>query len=615
MQPKLFKIANNRSNMVPVTNLKDYIYNLLTNIIDDPKDYVTPEAMVIWTRAFTSDTYDPTNNYEEDEYVGDRVLKVAFPKYLRKRNAQYSRKELTNLDMAIMEKKTQSDLAFEMGLVNFVLMPHHHQPPVGVAGDVFESFFGALDAVSDHIEKGLGFITCYNMLVYVFNQNTIPEVLAEGSTKMIVEQVFKQLALPMIVPRVERLGQQWLVTLELNQQAIDFFLQHHLVVPTTLGQSRGYSKNVTIKNAYDAANKTLIRSGVTDAFIDRVKEKKQFVPREATLKERIDINVKETVLSLLKQVVSPSILQQFVTPQRLGVWEKVFHDEPNDKDEDFRYFGEIAIKGLLAKHLWTIYQIDGDYTKEDFNNMMSHISNHYNVFLQNTPWSVLEGRLEVFLGALDKMSDDIYFGISFIHCYKMIELIFVKSSIPYDFRYKHPKTTVEQLLVPFLGKQGAKPDVKIVYDPENHINTFDIKLTPQQLKFLNEQGFKLPLQLAMHSGQNKKQTQKEAYQMAMNVLTEHNVTKIWADNLKRKLEFSHPKLIGYQQALHYKIKQDGYDYVYFASPLKTTTLTEVTIQLVGVTEKQKTILSSVLVTPDLDKQDAKQMLIQNYLNQ
>ena len=290
----------------------------------------------------------------------------------------------------------------------------------------------------------------------------------------------------------------------------------------------------------------------------------------------------------------------------------VFEQKP---DEDLRYFGEITIKGMLAKHLWSIYQIDGDYNKEDFNNMMSHISNHYTLFLQEQPFVNLLGRLEAFIGAVDKISDDLYFGTSFINCYRLIELIFKKHLIPYHFRFKHPKTTVEQLLVPFLGKEKAKPIVKIEYDAENHINTFEISLNPFQLQFLNTQGFKLIPLLSYHTGQNKKQTQKEAYQLALDTLTSHGITVEWANVLKRNNDFALPKLLPYKHQLDMKMKNEGYDYLYFASPLKTTTLTEVTIQLVGVNEqtKQKTILSSILANPELDKQEAKLSLILNFL--
>ncbi len=75
----------------------------------------------------------------------------------------------------------------------------------------------------------------------------------------------------------------------------------------------------------------------------------------------------------------------------------------------------------------------------------------------------------------------------------------------------------------------------------------------------------------------------------------------------------HPKLAVYYDQLEAKRIKEEYDYLYFASPVKTKTLTQTTIQLVGVKGKEKTILSSIIESIDADKINSKMILIQNYL--
>ena len=79
MATKLFSIKTNRSNIIPINNIKDLVINILKNIHPNPEIYANDN---VWIRAFTSETYDPTFNYEDLEYVGDRILKVVFIKYL-----------------------------------------------------------------------------------------------------------------------------------------------------------------------------------------------------------------------------------------------------------------------------------------------------------------------------------------------------------------------------------------------------------------------------------------------------------------------------------------------------------------------------------------------------
>ncbi|HSW76901.1 MAG TPA: ribonuclease III domain-containing protein [Candidatus Saccharimonadales bacterium] len=611
-----FKIKTNRQNLIPSSNLKDLIINLLTPIVTNVNDYITPDKMVLWTRAFTSEIFDPTYNYEENEYVGDRVLKFVYPKYLKKRDPSYTRKDITNIDMSVMEKKTQSDLAFELGLVDFILIPHHGaQVPIGVRGDVFESFMGALFNITNQIIPGLGLFTCYNMNVFIFNQNQIPEELRKGNAKMLVEQIFKQLAQPMVIVDEKKIANKFDIQIKLNKTSIDFFNTNHINLPFIIGKAEGNTKNTVIKTAYEKALKTLEENGVDEEFIKLIKQNKKkefFISERDTASQLISFDIKTVVVDILSLFIkNEQMLNQFVSDDNMTIWKNVFEQKV---DDDLFYFGEIAIKGLLAIHLWQIYQHD-QYNKEDFNNIMSHISKNLSLFLTEPPLSYLDNHLEAFIGAVDKISDDIYFGLSMIHDYQLIQHIFTKELIPYDFRYKHPKTALEQLLSPFLGRDDAKPNLNVSYDETTKTHTFEITLTDKQLQWINQHGFKnlVPL-LAYHTGTgSKKKIQKEAYQMALKTLEELGITKYWADQLKQKIEFKSFKLLPFYDELEKKRQKDGYDYLYFAAPIKTTTLTETTIQLVGVVVNKKTILSSILVEPSVDKMDAKVLLIKDYI--
>ena len=662
---KIFRITTNRNNLIPITNLKDLVANLLRNIMpeDTVQAYIADQYMPIWTQSITSDTYDPTYNYEEHEYLGDRVEKYVYPKYLIMRNPSYTRKDITNIDMAVMEKETQYQLSHEMGLMEFVKVPHHQNVPVGVGGDVYEGFFGALDEISETMVPMSGIMHSYNLTAFIFNQNIIPDYLAEGNPKMIVEQIFKQLGLKNMQPITTKEFGKFISKITLNDESADVFKKYKKTMPTLLGEARGNVQNTTIINAYKMTKATLETYGVDDEFITLVKtvreeEKKEEEKNKDKNEENkedvremssnpdvstdtdidtkniktththnenisktkqeivLDKPIKEIIMDILSSIITnPKVLDMFVTQSRLdNIWSKVFTTTVKP-DDDLKYFGEIVIKGLLARHLYYTYKPDSSYTKDDFNNIMSNISKSHHLFLTTKPLLYLNDRLEPFLGAVDKISDEIYFGSSIVNDYRLIEHIFKKNLIPYDFRFTHPKTALQQLLSPFLGKDSSKPIVNVTYDDKTHLSTFEISLTPDQLSFLHHRGFtNLISLLAYHSGQGRKQTEKETYQLAMQTLADLGIDKQWATQLKYKMDFQHPKILPYLPQIEAKQKKDRLMYLYFASPSKTTTMNDITIQLVGVKKDgEKVILSTILAGADMDRIDAKVQLVTDYI--
>jgi len=595
--------------------LKQRISSLLLNILPkkDIHKYVTDTNMIIWQEAFTSETYNPTYNYEKREYIGDRVLKVVFAIYLMIRFPNYTPMEISNIDMLMMEKKTQYDLSVELNFIELIKLPKHESVPVGVGGDVYESFFGALDEVSDSILPGLGLINSYNMIVYIFNKRTIADELRKGSIKMVVEQIFIQLGLK-INHHIEQEKNKYIASINLNEEQLQFFESHGKHLPLTIGKGIAMSNKPALKIAYDQAKLTLEKYNINAEFIEQIKlERKKEVSEKVMIEKEIkvlDISVKDLVLQLLKPVIKQEIIMKFVDDKYMNTWYKIFDDEKSTlnqhKYEKLYFIGEIIIKGLLAKQLNILYT---DYDKEDFNNILSNIVQNYNIFLQDKPLSYLidNHTFEAFMGAVETISDELLKGSGLINCNQLVKHIFKLELIPYEYRYTHPKTVFEQLFAPFFGQKNSKPLVEYEYDTEYH---YKISLTDEQFKFLHQYKFNIKNKLlAEVSGKFKIQTQKEAYAQALVTLEKYNINKKELNLIKNKLDFNHPKLIIYNKLLDKK-----YDYFYFASPSKTKTLKEFTIQLVGVKDNHKTILSSLVVDTGYDIIDAKVELVKLYLH-
>lgn len=179
--------------------LQSFLNGLLTPVIKDKTKryrYLDGNAMKIWAEAFTHETVSPSNNYEDLEYAGDAVLKWAFPKYLKRRFPYLHKGEFTELNVAYMSKIMQAQLAREMGLGQFIRVKGIDRAILNLETDVFESFFGALEAIADSILDGAGAAQCYNMIIHLFQNVEIDETKGRGSAKTQVIQMFVRFDLP-----------------------------------------------------------------------------------------------------------------------------------------------------------------------------------------------------------------------------------------------------------------------------------------------------------------------------------------------------------------------------------------------------------------------------------
>lgn len=156
----------------------------------------TKPPMAIWAQAFTHETFSPSDNYEDLEFLGDAMLKAVFPKYLMKRLPHLHKGEYTELNIHYMSKIKQAELCQKMGLGNFIRVTGIDRAILNLETDVFESFFGALDTVSDMVTPGIGFANCYNMIIEIFKDITIDESRSKGSPKTQVIQIFVRFDLP-----------------------------------------------------------------------------------------------------------------------------------------------------------------------------------------------------------------------------------------------------------------------------------------------------------------------------------------------------------------------------------------------------------------------------------
>lgn len=247
-------------------SLQQFLNLTLTPIIPDRTKrfkFLTAEAMPIWIDAFTHETFSAEHNYENLEYAGDIVLKWAFPRYFMRKFPTMTKSEYTILNTNYMDKMFQASLSRKMGLSKHIRVRNIDRI-LNLDGDLFESFFGALERVGDMIIEGSGCGYCYNMIIYLFGDVTIDtsEETLRGPAKTQVQQIFGRFfrgedAKPTV------LYQDGIYTISLKQNHLDFLAGYGVdITNPVIGQARGDTKVNAEKAAYKQALHTLKSYGI-----------------------------------------------------------------------------------------------------------------------------------------------------------------------------------------------------------------------------------------------------------------------------------------------------------------------------------------------------------------
>jgi dsRNA-specific ribonuclease len=134
------------------------------------KKLVNPYAMEIWVKAFTHKSYDPniSENYDVLEFIGDRVLKTVFAKYMNYRFPGSTEDLLTKMETIYMSKMKQGLISSQLGLDKWIRT--RFEMDVSVQEDLFESMFGAILQVGDEIiGSESGILIAYNLISAIFD--------------------------------------------------------------------------------------------------------------------------------------------------------------------------------------------------------------------------------------------------------------------------------------------------------------------------------------------------------------------------------------------------------------------------------------------------------------
>jgi dsRNA-specific ribonuclease len=288
-----YKEGNNGNTEIWLQNLESFLYNILksASLIEENerKEFFNEINMPIWVNAFTHETYSPSENYEDLEYIGDAILKSVFPCYLRALFPKLNRAKYTEINVAYMSKMQQANLSRKMGLRKYIRVANEIEANLKLESDVFESFFGALFETSNNVESGYGYTCCHNMIIYLFKDIAINQEIHKGAHKSRVLQIFSRFKLEKLHEQISEIQIDTENTKDfkrksniqlqvcLNPTHKDFLLSKGVKLDTDIiGLGIASTKESASVIAYENALKFLQKMGITTEWAIQEKNKLDF---------------------------------------------------------------------------------------------------------------------------------------------------------------------------------------------------------------------------------------------------------------------------------------------------------------------------------------------------
>ena len=190
--PELLQIYDGFETIVDGKPLKKKLFETIVNLLISGKlkhKYIisllkNPEVITCYERAFTHKTFDPIQNYEFYEFLGDGTVNNCVIWYVARKFSEYEfsinpSEVLTRVKITLISKQSLADFAKEFGFWDYIraTIACRQSGMKDLLEDVFEAFIGVTQWVIDqYIGMGAGYAICYNIIASLLDKD--PRILS-----------------------------------------------------------------------------------------------------------------------------------------------------------------------------------------------------------------------------------------------------------------------------------------------------------------------------------------------------------------------------------------------------------------------------------------------------
>jgi dsRNA-specific ribonuclease len=168
-----------------------FVRSILSNVMTEERVswYLADEFFPIWIQAFTHETYNADRNWEVLEYRGDYLLRYLIPKRIAEKFPGLTQSDYTQLYIIYSSYSDQEERAKALGFDHY-MRSASQDADSNLLVDCIESFFGALDVISEKIEPGSGPVVGYELVKILYDDMVDRLLEAYGAPKTQVSQFF-----------------------------------------------------------------------------------------------------------------------------------------------------------------------------------------------------------------------------------------------------------------------------------------------------------------------------------------------------------------------------------------------------------------------------------------
>jgi hypothetical protein len=235
---------------------------------------INPKTLPMWKKAFTHETIDLNDNYEQLETIGDRVLELTFLKYLLRKFPDLSPQEITELKSKYMSKMYQGTTSRKLGFGDWIRVGNDISS-ISILEDVFESFFGALFEICDRVlGDGAGYVMALKFLALIFSDVDFDLSKSQGHPRSQIKEIFEMLKLDPEIQDITTNEKGTYVELSISKRTLDDLVQMEKMNPDSplvIGVGFGPYKNNAVNLAYSNALEYLESLGITRAWAEQQK--------------------------------------------------------------------------------------------------------------------------------------------------------------------------------------------------------------------------------------------------------------------------------------------------------------------------------------------------------
>jgi dsRNA-specific ribonuclease len=235
---------------------------------------VNTSTLPMWKKAFTHETIDLNDNYEQLETIGDRVLELTFLKYLLRKFPDLTPQEITELKSKYMSKIYQGTTSRKLGFGDWIRVGSDISS-ISILEDVFESFFGALFEISDReLGDGAGYVMALKFLALIFSDVEIDLSKSQGHPRSQIKEIFEMLKLDSEIQDVTTTDKGTYVEISISKRTLDDLVQMEMMKPDSplvIGVGFGPYKTNAVNLAYSNALQYLESLGITREWAEQQK--------------------------------------------------------------------------------------------------------------------------------------------------------------------------------------------------------------------------------------------------------------------------------------------------------------------------------------------------------